>query len=81
MCLAILGRIFECWLGAGGLPHGRVAFGAVQREVCLAYTPEAEVGDHVIVHVGFAIQRLDERAAAEALALWAAIDGDDEANR
>jgi hydrogenase expression/formation protein HypC len=49
----------------------RVAFGGVVKEVCLAYVPEAEVGDYVIVHVGFALSRLDEAEAArvfEALA-------------
>lgn len=47
-----------------------MAFGAVRREVCLAYTPEARVGDFLIVHVGFAIQILDEAAAREALGYW-----------
>lgn len=64
MCLAVPGEIIEQWEGAGGLPFGKVRFGSVAREVCLAYTPEARAGDYVIVHVGFAIQRLD-RAAAE----------------
>ena len=60
-------------LAGGDLPFGRVAFGAVRREVCLAYTPEAEPGAYLIVHVGFAIQVLDEAAAREALALWGQI--------
>jgi hydrogenase expression/formation protein HypC len=44
---------------------GKVEFGGIAKEVCLAYTPEAVVGDYVIVHVGFAISRVDEREAEE----------------
>ncbi len=69
MCLALPGRIIERVEGPGALPFAKVAFGSVAREVCLAYTPEAQVGDYVIVHVGFAIQRLDEEAAERTLAL------------
>jgi hydrogenase expression/formation protein HypC len=69
MCLALPGRIVERVEGPGALPFAKVAFGSVAREVCLAYTPEAQVGDYVIVHVGFAIQRLDEAAAERTLAL------------
>jgi hydrogenase expression/formation protein HypC len=48
---------------------GKVDFGGVSREVCLAYVPEADVGDYVIVHAGFAISRLDEVVAQETLDL------------
>jgi len=48
---------------------GKVDFGGVAREVCLAYVPEAGVGDYVIVHVGFAISQLDEVEAQETLQL------------
>jgi hydrogenase expression/formation protein HypC len=74
MCLALPGRIVERYEGAGGLPLAKVAFGAVSREVCLAYTPQAMVGDYVIVHVGFAIQHLDEEAARRTLDLVDALD-------
>ena len=74
MCLAVPGRLLDRFEGEAGLAFGRVAFGAVQREVCLAYTPQARVGDYLIVHVGFAIQILDEQAAREALQLWAQIE-------
>jgi hydrogenase expression/formation protein HypC len=47
-----------------------VSFGSVVKEVCLAYTPEARPGDYLVVHVGFAIQRLDEDAAGRVLALF-----------
>ena len=69
MCLALPGRILERCEGAGGLPFAKVQFGTVARDVCLAYTPEAQVGDYVVVHVGFAIQRLDEDAARQTLEL------------
>jgi hydrogenase expression/formation protein HypC len=48
---------------------GKVDFGGITREVCLAYVPEADVGDYVIVHAGFAISQLDEAEAQETLAL------------
>lgn len=44
---------------------GRVSFGGIQKEVNLAYVPEAQVGDYVIVHVGFAISRVDEQEAMQ----------------
>lgn len=69
MCLAIPGRLESCTAGAGGLPFGRVRFGAVTQEVCLVYVPEAVPGEWVVVHVGFAIQRLDEEAARRTLDL------------
>lgn len=46
---------------------GTVRFGGIRKEVCLAYTPEAKVGDYVLVHVGFALAVLDEKAAGEML--------------
>jgi len=68
MCLGVPGKIthrFE----RGGLPMGRVDFGGVAREVCLAYVPEARVGDYALVHVGFALNLLDEAEAQETLSL------------
>jgi hydrogenase expression/formation protein HypC len=62
MCLGIPGKILS--ISEGDLRFGRVAFGGIVKDVCLAYVPEAEVGDYVIVHVGFAISRLDEPEAA-----------------
>ncbi len=44
---------------------GKVSFAGITKEVCLAYTPEAEVGDYVVVHVGFAISTIDEEEAAK----------------
>jgi len=63
MCLGIPGRIVSISEDAG-LPMGVVDFGGVRREVCLAYVADGlEVGDYVVVHVGFAISRVDEEEA------------------
>jgi hydrogenase expression/formation protein HypC len=64
MCLGIPGKITEKF-GDPDLPMGKVDFGGVLKDVCLAYTPETQVGDYVIVHVGFAISRIDEQEAQE----------------
>jgi hydrogenase expression/formation protein HypC len=64
MCLGIPGRILEIY-ERDGLPMGRVEFGGIAKEICLAYTPEAQVNEYVIVHVGFAISRIDEQEAEE----------------
>lgn len=66
MCLGIPGRIQEI-RDTELLRMGTVDFGGVSREVCLSYVPEAEVGEYVIVHVGFAISRLDEKEAMATL--------------
>lgn len=66
MCLAVPGRLVEIQ-GDGDLRMGRIDFGGVVRQACLAYLPEAESGDYVLVHVGFAISRIDEQAAQETL--------------
>lgn len=70
MCLAVPGKIVAIQ-GDSELPMARVDFGGVMREACLAYVPEAQIGDYVLVHVGFAIATVDEQAAQEALALLA----------
>ena len=63
MCLAIPGKILSIAGDDVLLRTGRVSFGGIVKEVNLAYTPEAGVGDYVIVHVGFAISTLDEAEA------------------
>jgi len=63
MCLAIPGKILSTEV-SNGIRVGRVQFGGVARETCLDFVPEANVGDYVIVHVGFAISMVD-RAEAE----------------
>ena len=64
MCLGIPGKIVEIW-GEDFIRMGKVDFGGVMREVSLAYVPEAQIGDYVIVHVGFALNVLDEEEAQE----------------
>jgi len=63
MCLGVPGRIERIDDGPGGMAMGIVSFGGIRKEVCLAYVPEAGVGDFVVVHVGFAISKVDEREA------------------
>lgn len=73
MCLGIPGKITQTW-EANGMRMGKVDFGGVVKDACLAYVPEAEVGDYVIIHVGFAISRLDEDEALRTLELFREID-------
>ncbi len=68
MCLAVPGRITEL-RDAGGIAMATVDYGGISREACMAYLPEARVGDYVLVHVGFAISQVDEEEAARTLAL------------
>lgn len=68
MCLAIPGQIQS--IEEGDLRNGCVSFGGMVKDVCLAFVPEAQVGDYVIVHVGFAISKVDEVAAQETLAMY-----------
>jgi len=67
MCLAIPGKVEE--ISTDGLIRmGRVNFGGVVKNVCLDYVPEVEVGDYTIVHVGFALSKIDEETAQQTLA-------------
>ena len=68
MCLAIPGQIRECF-DKDGLPMGLVDFNGLRREICLSYVPEVRVGDYVLVHVGFALSRLDPEEAERTLRL------------
>ena len=76
MCLGIPGRVVE--VTEGELRFGTVRFGAIEKSVCLACVPEAGVGDYVIVHVGFAISRVDEREAERTLSLLAELGAAEE---
>ncbi len=72
MCLAVPGKIVSIQAGEPATNHlmrvGRVSFGGIVKEVNLAFVPEAQVGDFVIVHVGFAISIVDEEEAARVFA-------------
>ena len=75
MCLAIPGK-FESIGGDDPLTRmGKINFGGILKEACLAYVPEAGVGDYVIVHVGFAISRLDEDEAQKVFEYLKQLDG------
>ena len=69
MCLAIPGKVEEITT-EGGLRVGRVNFGGVVKRVCLDYVPEVEVGDYTIVHVGFALSKIDEDEALRTLEVF-----------
>lgn len=62
MCLAIPGKVLSKQ-NIGGVDVGQVQFGGITRQVALGFVPEAEVGDYVMVHVGFAISRVDAEEA------------------
>ena len=63
MCLAIPGEILS--IEDSDLRKGQVSFSGIVKEICLAYVPEAAVGDYVLVHAGFAISRIDEDEARQ----------------
>jgi len=64
MCLAVPGKIITVLVEEHlGLRRGKVDFGGIRKEVCLDYTPEARIGDYVMVHVGFALSIVNEEEA------------------
>ncbi|MGA9363419.1 MAG: HypC/HybG/HupF family hydrogenase formation chaperone [Bacteroidota bacterium] len=73
MCLAIPGKVIE--IEAESQPKmGKVSFGGIQKRICLEWVPDIKVGEYVIVHVGFAISKMDEKEAMETLKLFEEID-------
>jgi hydrogenase expression/formation protein HypC len=69
MCLAIPGKVLE--VDTERQPAmGKVSFGGIKKEVCLDLVPDVKVGEYVIVHVGFAISKMDEEEALETLKLF-----------
>jgi hydrogenase expression/formation protein HypC len=64
MCLAVPGKIVTILEEEHlGMRRGKVDFGGIRKEICLAYTPEARVGDYVLVHVGFSLTVVDAEEA------------------
>jgi len=63
MCLAIPGKLIEIAADPNGVRMGRANFGGIVKQVCLEYTPEVRLGDFVLVHVGFALGKVDEAEA------------------
>jgi hydrogenase expression/formation protein HypC len=74
MCLGVPGRISEIYENEGGLRMAKIDFGGIVKEACLAYVPEAQVGDYTLIHVGFALNLIDEQEALETLDLLREID-------
>jgi hydrogenase expression/formation protein HypC len=68
MCLGIPGKITELY-EKDSLKMAKVDFGGIAKEACLTYTPEAQVGQYALIHVGFAITLMDEDEAQETLKL------------
>jgi len=75
MCLAVPGKIISM-TGEDALSRtGRVEFAGIHKEVSLAYVPEAQLDDYVIVHAGFAISILDQQEAQQSIQAFAQLDG------
>jgi hydrogenase expression/formation protein HypC len=76
MCLGIPGEIvaIEQTAEQGALLQGVVSFSGVRKRVCLAFVPQAKVGDHAIVHAGFALDLIDEERAREIFTTLAELD-------
>lgn len=77
MCLGVPGEVLS--IGEGDMRPARVSFGGVVKEVLLVYVPEANVGDYVIVHAGFALSRIDEAEAQQVFSYLREIAAIDEA--
>lgn len=77
MCLGVPGKVVEIY-ETEGLKMGKIDFGGVVREACLAYVPEIEVGDYTVIHVGFAISQLSEEEAFETLEILSQLADIDE---
>jgi len=65
MCLAVPGKVLEIQQNPLGMTMGKVSFGGIAKTVSLAYLPDVKVGDYVLVHVGFALSKVDEKEAME----------------
>jgi hydrogenase expression/formation protein HypC len=78
MCLAVPGKIVDVWEDQG-TRMATVDFDGIRKEICLAYLPDAELGDYAIVHVGFAISKVDEASAVETLQMFRELGVLDEA--
>jgi hydrogenase expression/formation protein HypC len=68
MCLSVPGKVLEI-TEEDGFKMGRVEFSGIIKKICLQYTPDTQVGEYVLVHVGFAISKIDAKEAAKTLNL------------
>lgn len=71
MCLGVPGKVLSIQADPLGMNMGKVSFGGITKQVCLAYVPDVEVGEYVVVHVGFAISKIDEEEAHRVFELLA----------
>lgn len=69
MCLAIPGKVIEI-MDENGLKMGNIDYSGTTQKACLAYLPDIQIGQYVIVHAGFALNAIDEEEAKKTLALW-----------
>lgn len=69
MCLAVPGKVVSVF-EVNGLQMGKMDFDGITKNICLAYTPDIKIGEYALVHVGFAIEKLDEKTALETLELF-----------
>jgi hydrogenase expression/formation protein HypC len=74
MCLGVPGKVITIEPNPLGMTMGKVSFAGVTKSVCLAYVPEVQLGDYVVVHVGFAISTVDEQEAAKVFAYLSEMD-------
>ena len=74
MCLGVPGRVVSIDENPLGMTMGKISFSGITKDCCLAYVPEVEVGDYVVVHVGFAIAIVDEDEAERTLAYLREMD-------
>ena len=74
MCLGVPGQVVSIVENPLGMTMGKVSFSGITKECCMAYVPEVEVGDYVVVHVGFAIAIIDEDEARRTLEFLTEMD-------
>ena len=80
MCLAVPGKIIDITDDDSTTRRGKVSFGGVVKEINLFFTPEAGIGDYVIVHAGFAISKLNEKEAEQILGYLVEFEREDSKN-
>jgi hydrogenase expression/formation protein HypC len=73
MCLGIPAKVLELY-ETNSIQMGKVDFGGVIKEICMAYVPEVKVGDYTLIHVGFALNIIDEQEAMETMELLQQIE-------
>lgn len=78
MCLGVPGKVITIEENPLGMTMGKVSFGGITKDVCMAYVPEVEVGNYVVVHVGFAISIVDEEEARRTMEFLREMDDLDE---